>query len=858
MKLIAESIQRDWCLFGMYDKIVSLILIFKRCSKLDVNNMGSLLERLKSFTNPEELDTTYLTHGLHSYPAKYIPQLPEAVILEHTNERNTVLDPFCGSGTTVLEASIHGRKSIGIDSNPIAALVSRVKTTALSVDELQRIKEISQKLKSIEKVEEKEVPNVPNIDHWFQQNMIKELAWLKDFISQEKSVKVQDFLKVIFSSIIVSVSNQESDTRYAAKQKNLPDGYAFKRFISKLSSSIKSIEELSKIENVKKNSPRILNMDSREVTSEDIPDNSVDLVVTSPPYANSYDYYLYHKLRMTWLGYDFVEVKEAEIGSRNEHSSRKKSVQTYIDKMIPVMKNVARVLKPNKLAYFFIGDSIISGEYINMKDVFIELGNLTGLRFVDGTSYSMERVSRYFQEKKFTTNRNKQDKKQWVLIFEPEVTKENKIGRVEASAIATEKEVDLFSHIEDKDVISIKSNDNARHVHSIGKYPSKFIPDIPHWAIKKFSKEGDLILDPFMGSGTTAVESMQLGRNVIGTDISPYAALLTRAKTTRVDTKIIDESYRMFETFLKEAANFKSTDRLIFDKDDFWFNVNHLSEFETIRKFIVEEIPFELRDFYLSVISMAIKKFSYLDEAQLKVKRDAKKVLQGTKSPREIILSTLMKNVNRLKEFNSLIYSNQAEPRVFNMSADKAYPNILSENTVDLIVTSPPYINAMNYPMTSRYENLLLRLVEVEDNIHHQTKYFGTERVYAEQYRELHQFKLKYKWCDELNKLLAKIYESEPKRSYITYEFFLNMYNTFSSTYRVLKPGGRYVVVAGTNTIRQVPIDTFGIMVKMLEELGMEYDFSFYYEIIKNALKLTRNSTANKIKLDGVGVLKKI
>ncbi|MEM5672812.1 DNA methyltransferase [Bacillus cereus] len=219
---------------------------------MDVNKMGSLLERLKSFTNPEELDTTYLTHGLHSYPAKYIPQLPEAVILEHTNERNTVLDPFCGSGTTVLEASIHGRKSIGIDSNPIAALVSRVKTTALSVDELQRIKEISQKLKSIEIVEEKEVPNVPNIDHWFQQNMIKELAWLKDFISQEKSVKVQDFLKVIFSSIIVSVSNQESDTRYAAKQKNLPDGYAFKRFISKLSSSIKSVEELSKIENVKR------------------------------------------------------------------------------------------------------------------------------------------------------------------------------------------------------------------------------------------------------------------------------------------------------------------------------------------------------------------------------------------------------------------------------------------------------------------------------------------------------------------------------------------------------------------------------------------------------------------------------
>ncbi|MCS1384399.1 DNA methyltransferase [Lysinibacillus sphaericus] len=825
---------------------------------MKIDKMGSLLKRLGSFTNPEELDTTYLTHGLHSYPAKYIPQLPEAVIMEHTNERNTVLDPFCGSGTTLLEASLKGRKSIGVDSNPIAALVSKVKTTPLNHKEIDRLYEIIDYIKNVQEVEEKAIPNVPNINHWFQQNMVKELSWLKDFISHENSTNLKDFLRVIFSSIIVSVSNQESDTRYAAKEKNLPDGYALKRFVTKLKTSIKSIEELSTIENVKRNPPKIFNLDSREVNSDHIPDNSVDLVVTSPPYANSYDYYLYHKLRMSWLGYDFVEVKEAEIGSRNEHSSRKQPVQSYIDKMIPVMKNVARVLKPNKLAYFFIGDSIISGEYINMKDVYIELGKQSGLKFVDSTSYSMEKVSRYFQEKKFTTNKNKIDKKQWVLVFEPEVTKAKKIGIIEANAVATEREVDLFTHIKDKEIISINSNNNSRHVHSIGKYPSKFIPDIPNWAINKFTKVGDTVLDPFMGSGTTAVEAMILGRNVIGTDISPYATLLTRGKTTRINTEELDESAHRFVRFLENPLNFNSQNRLEFKNDDFWFNLNHLNEFEEIRAFIVNEMPESLHDFYLSVISMSIKKFSYLDEAQIKVKRDAKKVLQGTKSPRGIILATLQKNINRLKEFNTIIETNNVRATVYNKSADVIYPDILSENSVDLIVTSPPYINAMNYSMTNRYEDLLLRLIDVEDSINHQTKYFGTERVYAEKYNILHQFEFGYKWCEELNPLLAKIYESEPKRSYITYEFFLKMFNTFNSTYKVLKPGGRYVVVAGTNTIRQVPVDTFGIMVKMLEELGMEYDFSFYYEIIKNALKLTRNSTANKIKLDGVGVLKKI
>lgn len=819
---------------------------------------NTLLNRLGSFTNPAELNTTYLTHGIHAYPAKYIPQLPEAVILEHTNERNTILDPFCGSGTTLLEASINGRKSIGIDSNPIAALVSKVKTTPLDSSELLRIPEIIEYIKNIEDIEEKEVPKVPNIDHWFQQNMIKELAWLKYYISQEESANLRDFLTVIFSSIILSVSNQESDTRYAAKDKNLPDGYALKRFIAKLKSSLKSIEELSCIENVKKNPPKVFNIDAREITSNHIPDNSIDLVVTSPPYANSYDYYLYHKLRMTWLDYDFVEVKNAEIGSRNEHSSRKQSIQAYIDKMIPVMSNIARVLKPNKLAYFFIGDSIISGEYINMRDVFIELGKQTGLKYVDGTSYSMEQVSRYFQEKKFTINKNSHDKKQWVLVFEPMANKEKKIGVIETSALATEREVPLFSHIRDKEVISIKSNNSSRHVHSIGKYPSKFIPDIPNWAIQKFSKEGDTVLDPFMGSGTTAVEAVLLGRNVVGTDISPYATLLTKGKTTKISLDEIDKSYEILVNFLIKDDNFKSNERLLFEKDEFWFNLNHLNQFETIRKFILENIDLKLHDFYLSVISMAIKKFSYLDEAQIKVKRDAKKVLQGTKGPREIILANLEKNVNRLKEFNLLTSDNKSESKTYTLSADLIFPNLLDENSIDLVITSPPYINAMNYSMTNRYENLLLKLIDVKDNIDHQTKYFGTERVYAKEYKVLQQFDFNYMWCEELNIILKKIYEQEPKRSYITYEFFMNMYKTFETTTKVLKPNGRYIIVAGTNTIRQVPVDTFGIMVKMLEELGLEYDFSFYYEIIKNAFKLTRHATANKIKLDGVGVLKKI
>ena len=74
-------------------------------------------------------NTGYLTHGLHPYPAKYIPQIPAALIRELSNTGDAVADIFCGSGTTLVEALLAGRNAIGIDANPLACLISKAKTT---------------------------------------------------------------------------------------------------------------------------------------------------------------------------------------------------------------------------------------------------------------------------------------------------------------------------------------------------------------------------------------------------------------------------------------------------------------------------------------------------------------------------------------------------------------------------------------------------------------------------------------------------------------------------------------------------------------------------------------------------------
>lgn len=824
---------------------------------------NELLQYLATLTDVPAMKTTYMTHGIHQYPAKFIPELPQKIIQECTKERNTILDPFCGSGTTLLEAALCGRKSIGVDSNPIAALVSKVKTQPLSKDEIKQIDSIIGELSKVgpSSLERKWVPDDKNLSHWFQESVITELSWLKDYIERIQLDNLRNFLLCIFSSIIVTVSNQESSTRYAAKEKNIKVGGVITSFLRKLKAEKKGISLLSENRNAIRNVPKVINKDLTIIDDSDIPENSVDIIITSPPYANSYDYYLYHKWRMVWLGYDYHAVQEQEIGSRHEHSSKKAPLSTFEDRMIPAMFKLSKVLKPNKMAFFFVGDSIIAGELINMSDCFKRIAEQSGFKFVCETEYSLAEVTRSFTEKKNTSSFRKSaidsKKMQRVLVFETS-KKESKgdKSRIAATPYSTLAQVDLgICTPNDGAVVSIHRNDDDLSIHSLGKYPAKFLPDIPRWAIKNYTKVGDTVLDPFNGSGTTMVEAILSNRNGIGMDISPFACLLASAKKPlKYPTAFKKNTHRLvaqLETFDAEGPQ----SRLSFENDLFWFSEKNLIEIEFIRNSILSLSNKESIDFYLAVLSTIIKPCSFLDESQIKVKRSQKKLLNGVPSPVDL----MKKQVKKLSEIKINAYADYkdlGDASIINRSV-LDLGTVVDDGSVDLIITSPPYINAMNYPMNHRYESFLLKLLNPNDSIAHQQEYIGTERVFARDYKELHQFDPKSYLGKALNRKLQEIFELEPKRSFITYKYFEEMHQSFLLMHKALKKNGRLIVVVGTNTIKGVPIDTFRFLQEDLVNLGFADELSFKYEIINNALKISRHETSDIIKYDGVGVLKK-
>ncbi|GBU20429.1 hypothetical protein R80B4_00307 [Fibrobacteres bacterium R8-0-B4] len=345
-----------------------------------------------------EGDTTYLTHSLHPYPAKFPPQLPRKILQQFANRKSTVLDPFCGSGTTLVEARVLGHNAIGVDINALSSLLSKVKATPLSKQELNFIKLFIDVITDCNlrwkffrpKIEPK---NIIGLDHWFQHNVAEELTQILNLIEKQENNNVRDFLKIVLSSIIVRVSNQESDTRFAAKNKNIPDYFTFDLFISRAIEYYSKIADYSKLVN-RIGSLKLFNADSRNLSM--LKNESIDIIITSPPYANTYDYYLYHKFRKLWLDLDVNYARDNEIGSRREYSSLKKPPQKWTNDLEKCFTEMYRLLKKNGLAFIVIGDSVIKKELINIDVVISNIVPMIGFNICNIISSNLSEHSKIF------------------------------------------------------------------------------------------------------------------------------------------------------------------------------------------------------------------------------------------------------------------------------------------------------------------------------------------------------------------------------------------------------------------------------------------------------------------------------
>ncbi len=317
-------------------------------------------------------------HSIHPYPAKYIPQIPKTLLETLEISPGTlVFDPFCGCGTTLIVAQSLGLPSIGVDLNPIGCLISRVVTRDCPVDLAREANQCILKAQSIEAT--LPIPPIPNLDHWFQKPIQNVLIGLITVINEIEDAHLRDALRLALSSLIVRVSNQDSDTRYAAIEKPVAKDEVYSLFYH----VCQKYERTLPASSASRPDAIVINKDIFDIAPSDFP-NQVGMVICSPPYPASYEYWLYHKYRMWWLGYDPLSVKKHEIGAR-AHFFKKNhhGPEDFRKQMTGVFQLLTKVCCPDAYVCFVLGDSKIHGEIIDNTDLLISAAIPQGFQLID-------------------------------------------------------------------------------------------------------------------------------------------------------------------------------------------------------------------------------------------------------------------------------------------------------------------------------------------------------------------------------------------------------------------------------------------------------------------------------------------
>ena len=298
--------------------------------------------------------------GLHPYPAKFIAELPRALLdVLPVAPGTAVLDPFCGGGTTLAECQRRGLPSVGIDLNPIACLMARVKTSPLPPG----LKDITATViaRAQRELGAATIPPIPNIDHWFDRPIQRALVALTDAVVNAPTAH-RDALQLAVSSIVVRVSRQESDTRYAAVTKDVGANDVFSLFRR----AAFRLDDVLAGRDYHLVPAQVFDADTLTFDPSRIGDTRIGMVITSPPYPNAYEYWLYHKYRMYWLGFDPIAVKSKEIGARAHFFKRNHhTADDFARQMQQTFDMIRQVLVLGGYACFVIGRSRIHGRIVD-------------------------------------------------------------------------------------------------------------------------------------------------------------------------------------------------------------------------------------------------------------------------------------------------------------------------------------------------------------------------------------------------------------------------------------------------------------------------------------------------------------
>ena len=417
------------------------------------------------------------------------------------------------------------------------------------------------------------------------------------------------------------------------------------------------------------------------------------------------------------------------------------------------------------------------------------------------------------------------------------------------SIVQVDGDIPVNLSTKDGDRFLFISYDQSLLTHGLHKYPAKFFPELPRWLIKRYSQENDSILDPFAGSGTTNVEALLSKRHSVGIDVDPFSRFISKVKVTPLVEKEMKSAQKaLLEAVLHYRPSLvNESDLPNFPYRDNWFNKEILLEITYLRKQIQSlDNSQEVKDFFKVCLSSIIRSVSNADNncTRTVIRKKLNKLVRPTDALKRFVKALEVK-VPKMVEFSrncppdiTVEFPEDMEARDIKYNADH----------FDLALTSPPYVNAVDYPRTHQLEMYWLGF-EQEALLTLKKQNVGTESVSASHYKTEHKIGV-----PEADRVIANIFKEDPRRAYIAFKYLDDMRKNLIEVHKVLREGGRYIIVVGNNRIRGQVFENWKYLMSIAEDIGFGIETYFGSEIIKHFIKVPRGE---RINTDWVLVLKK-
>ncbi len=562
-------------------------------------------------------------HRWYPYVEGFSSTFVESIIEKWSAGAEAIYDPFAGTGTAMTVASINGIKGYYSEINPFMRLVIEAKTNILKRVARSKLElseylfatlELAKTLQlTLEEAEGRLSAAFPGRPYFIGNRLIEIIA-IKDAVNKFETTN-EDFKKIALlalGSIGVpsSETKRSSDLRYRTPKELLDPSYSvFEAYDKKITQIVDDIH------------PDLNLMSESTYASEnavkinDYP-NSVDMVITSPPYLNGTNYFRNTKIEL-WLA-GFIEhekdlsyfTREAMIAGINNVSKASREIKKY-DFVEPVAKeldevaydgriptlirgycsdtelwlaNCKNMMKPYAKLVIDIGDSRFAGVHVPTDVYIIKIAESLGLKLID-TELVRKR-----------TSNDGTPLKQVLLTFEKAATPKRSAHKQSSSSSrvkASYKEQALAFEKLPYKVEPYGSRNWGHPLHSLCSYQGKLKPAIAHFLIEYFTEVGDTVLDPLSGAGTIPLEAFLNGRKALANDLQELGFILSSAKIAKPShDKVIKE----VDKLLRYVNEHKSKiDLTKIDDKDFglngkiheYFHEENLKEIFAAREYIL-------------------------------------------------------------------------------------------------------------------------------------------------------------------------------------------------------------------------------------------------------------------------------